>query len=118
MSTQDTETPSHCHRATATPLSLYLIGSVLWRLLVSAHEYPSRTVQVVGIIFDVFAVAALVGLRTHVPKPALFWARPRCRLRPVRDPLHQRCCVVDGAPHVQPAGAVSRHGALRCCASS
>ncbi|MBI2736865.1 MAG: hypothetical protein HYX38_10015 [Rhodospirillales bacterium] len=53
-------------------LAVYLIGSLLWRVLIPAHEYPGSTATWLGIAVDVLAIAGLVGVRAGIPK-ALFW---------------------------------------------
>ena len=53
-------------------LTVYLIGSFLWRVLIPAHEYPGSTATWLGIAVDVLAIVGLVGVRAGIPK-ALFW---------------------------------------------
>jgi hypothetical protein len=53
-------------------LAVYLIGSLLWRVSIPAHEYPGSTATYIGIAVDLLVIAGLVGIRTGVPK-ALFW---------------------------------------------
>lgn len=53
-------------------LAVYLIGSLLWRVLIPAHEYPGRTATWLEIAVDVLVIAGLVGVRAGIPK-ALFW---------------------------------------------
>jgi hypothetical protein len=53
-------------------VSLYLIGTFLWRVLVEAHEYAMRTEQMLTIGLDLLMVIGLFGIRAHGPKP-LFW---------------------------------------------
>lgn len=53
-------------------LAVYLIGSLLWRVFIPAHEYPGSTATWLGIAVDVLAIAGLVGIRAGVPK-TLFW---------------------------------------------
>lgn len=52
-------------------LVVYLIGSLLWRTLIPAHEYPGSTATYLQIAVDLLAVVGLIGIRTGVPK-ALF----------------------------------------------
>jgi hypothetical protein len=49
-----------------------LIGSFLWRVVVTAHEYPGHAEQVMTMLIDLGLVVGLVGMRGRVPKP-LFW---------------------------------------------
>ena len=69
MSDQSSKAPSPivCYG-----LAVYLIGSLLWRVLIPAHEYPGRTATYLEIAVDLLAIAGLVGVRVGVPKP-LFW---------------------------------------------
>lgn len=60
-------------------LSLTLIGTFLWRMLITAHEYPSRTAQMMEIFFDVLCVVGMFGVKTKIPAP-LFWAGLVCGL--------------------------------------
>ncbi|SEP41153.1 hypothetical protein SAMN02990966_05853 [Rhodospirillales bacterium URHD0017] len=53
-------------------LAVYLIGSLLWRVLIPAHEYPGSTALYLGMAVDLLAIIGLVGIRAGVPK-ALFW---------------------------------------------
>ena len=53
-------------------LAVYLIGSLLWRVLIPAHEYPGTTALYTQIAVDVLVIAGLVGVRAGIPK-ALFW---------------------------------------------
>ena len=50
-------------------LSIYLIGKLLWRVLVTAHEFQSRAAVYLGIGFDVLAVIALIALKRQLSKP-------------------------------------------------
>ncbi len=52
-------------------LAIYLIGSLLWRVLIPAHEYPGSTTYI-QIAVDLLAIVGLVGIRAGVPK-GLFW---------------------------------------------
>jgi hypothetical protein len=54
-------------------LACYLIATLLYRALTTAHEYPMRTEQVMTIGLDLLAVVGLTGMRAHGPK-ALYWA--------------------------------------------
>src|SRR5437016_6142490 len=49
-----------------------LIGSFLWRVAVTAHEYQWRTEQVMTMLIDLGLLVGLIGMRDRVPKP-LFW---------------------------------------------
>jgi hypothetical protein len=40
-------------------LAVYVICTFLWRVLVTAHEYPMRSAQVMSILFDLACVIAL-----------------------------------------------------------
>ncbi len=53
-------------------LAIYLIGSLLWRVLIPAHEYPGRTAVYLRLAVDVLVIAGLVGVRARNLK-ALFW---------------------------------------------
>jgi hypothetical protein len=66
-------------------VAFYLICIFLWRFVAPAHEYPSRTLQVVTMAFDLLAVVGLIGLRVQTARSypaddavrtmaaALFW---------------------------------------------
>ena len=47
-------------------VSAYLILTFLWRTLVTAHEYPSRTLQILDLVFDLFAFIGIIGLRSQL----------------------------------------------------
>ncbi len=57
-------------------VTAYLILTFLWRALVTAHEYPGRTSQVMDLIFDFFAFIGILGLRRQLIA-ALPWNDPR-----------------------------------------
>ncbi len=46
--------------------------SFLWRTLTTAHEYPSRAVQMLEMGVDALCLVGLIGLKKLGP-PALFW---------------------------------------------
>ena len=58
-------------------LSLTLIATFLWRALATAHEYPSRSAQMLEIFLDVLCVVGMFGVRSKIPAP-LFWAGLVC----------------------------------------
>jgi hypothetical protein len=49
-------------------LSIYIICSFLYRVLVTAHEYPMRPSQVLTIALDLVGVIALIGLKVQIFK--------------------------------------------------
>jgi len=53
-------------------LCCYLIVSFLYRMLLTAHQYPSRTEQVMTMVLDALCVVGLVGTRANGPR-VLFW---------------------------------------------
>jgi hypothetical protein len=53
-------------------LAWYLIASFLWRALTPAYESPMRAAQVTEIVFDLIALAGLIGMEARISKP-LFW---------------------------------------------
>ena len=53
-------------------LSALLILTFLWRTLTTAHEYLSRTANLLEMGVDALCIAGLIGLRKAGP-PALFW---------------------------------------------
>jgi len=53
-------------------LTVYLIGSFLWRVLIPAHEYAGTSTVYLGIAVDVLAIVGLIAIRAGIPK-ALFW---------------------------------------------
>ncbi|MBV9953951.1 MAG: hypothetical protein JOZ70_01760 [Pseudolabrys sp.] len=50
-------------------ICVMLVGSFLYRVLVTANEYPSRTAQVLEMAVDAALIAGLVGLRRIGPMP-------------------------------------------------
>jgi hypothetical protein len=54
-------------------LSVTLIGSFLWRVLTPAHEWPSRTVQIMQMTFDVGMIVGLFGMRKTRGANPLLW---------------------------------------------
>ena len=59
-------------RITFMLLCVYLILSLLWRLFVPAHEYPSRTAMIIDMIIDAGVIFGLFVARRDGPQ-ALFW---------------------------------------------
>jgi hypothetical protein len=59
-------------RAVSLILAWYLIASFLWRALTPAHEYPLLAAQVAEIVFDLIALAGLIGMEARISRP-LFW---------------------------------------------
>ncbi|MGD9768641.1 MAG: hypothetical protein AB7U62_13445 [Pseudolabrys sp.] len=53
-------------------LCAYLILTLLWRLFVPAHEYPSRHAMILDMVVDGAVILGLIGQRTKGPT-ALFW---------------------------------------------
>lgn len=53
-------------------LCAYLILTLLWRVFVPAHEYPSRHAMILDMVVDGAAILGLIGLRSKGPN-ALFW---------------------------------------------
>lgn len=47
-------------------VAAYLILTFLWRALVTAHEYPGRTSQIIDIVVDLFAFVGIIGLRSQL----------------------------------------------------
>jgi uncharacterized membrane protein AbrB (regulator of aidB expression) len=58
-------------------LSLTLIATFLYRTLTAAHEYPSRSTQILAISLDVMCVIGMFGVKAKIPA-ALFWAGLVC----------------------------------------
>jgi hypothetical protein len=56
-----------------------LIGSLGYRLLTAAHEYPMRTEQVMTMVLDALLVIGVIGMRARIGK-ALFWVAFICGL--------------------------------------
>jgi nicotinamide riboside transporter PnuC len=55
-------------------LSVYLIGTFLWRTLTKAHESPLRTMQLMTMGLDAVAIIGLIGLNARLSKAKpLFW---------------------------------------------
>lgn len=55
-------------------ISVVLIGTLLYRVVAVAHEYPMRTAQVMTMLFDAGMILGIIGMK---PKEgglaALFW---------------------------------------------
>jgi hypothetical protein len=49
-----------------------LIAQFSWNLFATAHEYPSRTEQVMTMTFDFLLIVGLFAYRHAMPQP-LFW---------------------------------------------
>lgn len=47
-------------------ICFFLIAQLLWRLFVVAHEYPSRSAQVLEMVLDAMMVAGIFGLRSQL----------------------------------------------------
>jgi hypothetical protein len=76
----DNTLPPHRRQRTIALLAASLmIGLFLLRTLTAAHEYPSRTEQIMEIVFDLGMFVGLIALRAQVPKP-LFWIALVCGL--------------------------------------
>jgi hypothetical protein len=69
--TQSAETSGRS-RIIGIVLPCYLIGTFLYNLLVTAHEYPMRTEQVLTVALNVLALLGLLGVKASIPRP-LFW---------------------------------------------
>ena len=63
---------SGSNRTVALLLAGYLIFEFLWRMLVSANEYPTRGYQIFTMLLDAGCVAVLISLRARIPN-WLFW---------------------------------------------
>lgn len=74
MSDGSTTTPANekSLRIIGYVLSLTLIATFLWRTLTTAHEYPSRSAQVLEMSLDVLCVVGMFGIKSRIPAP-LFW---------------------------------------------
>ena len=53
-------------------LTVYLIGSFLWRVFIPAHEYAGTSTVYLGIAVDELAIVGLIAIRAGIPN-ALFW---------------------------------------------
>jgi hypothetical protein len=60
-------------------LAALLILTFLWRVLTPAHEYLSRTAQMLQMGIDAVCIVGLIAIRKIGP-PALFWAALICGL--------------------------------------
>ncbi len=49
-------------------ICVLLIGNFLWRMLVTANEYPPRSVQVMEMVIDAAMVIGLFGVRKAGPQ--------------------------------------------------
>ena len=75
MSTQQTGTPAAPNRnfTLMVILSIYLIGTFLWRALAPAHEYPMRPEQLMEMGVDLMCIVGLVGVKTQLSKGTLLF---------------------------------------------
>src|ERR1043165_39118 len=48
---------------------VYLIGSLLWRVLTPAHEYPGRFSTYLDLAVDALVIAALFSIRAKLAPP-------------------------------------------------
>ena len=72
MSDRSGAPPGGMGRAMPLVVAWILIGSLLWHVVVAAHEYQMRTEQVMTMLIDLGLVIGLIGMRDRVPMP-LFW---------------------------------------------
>jgi uncharacterized membrane protein len=49
-------------------ICILLIGNFLWRMIVTADEYPPRSVQILGMVIDAGMIAGLIGIRKSGPQ--------------------------------------------------
>ena len=70
MTTQPTTTPDNTKRNTMLFYlgSVLLIGNFLFRMLVTADEYPGRTAMYLQMAVDALLIAGLVGVRKSGPQ--------------------------------------------------
>ena len=55
-------------------ISLYLIGTLIYRVLVPAHSYPLRHMQVLTMALDAGMIVGLFGLKSKLTTMrTLFW---------------------------------------------
>ena len=65
MTDQQAENPNNTKqmRIVFYLLSIMLIGNFLYRMGVTANEYPGRTVQVMEMVLDAASIVGLIGTR-------------------------------------------------------
>src|SRR4051812_30530312 len=60
-------------------MSLYLIGTLIYRVLVPAHQYPLRHMQFMTMAFDLGVIVGLVALKSKLTtRRTLFWIALCC----------------------------------------
>ena len=70
----DTPEPFNRNGLIFLAVSVYLIGTLAYRVFVPAHESPLRTGQLMSIGLDLACFAGLVAIKKHVPGWwVLFW---------------------------------------------
>lgn len=72
MDTPQTHTTGNANGLVAILLPCLLIGSFVWKVLIPAHEFPMRTLQVMTMTFDLIMLMGLFALKRSMPAP-LFW---------------------------------------------
>jgi hypothetical protein len=94
-------------------MSLYLIGTLIYRVLLPAHSYPLRNMQLMTMALDLGVIVGLCALKSKLTTMrTLFWIVLGLRHRPVCDPPHQRRGLVDRAPDLSNGGRVRGAGAF------
>ena len=71
MTDQPAAKPAKQHPAIFYLLCVLLVGNFLWRLTVTAQEYPLRTAQILQMVIDAAMIVGLIGIRKSGPQ-ALF----------------------------------------------
>ena len=77
MTDQPAPQSAKMHPALFYLLSVMLIGTFLWRMTITAQEYPSRTALYLELVIDAAMVVGLIGIRKSGPQ-ALFIAALIC----------------------------------------
>jgi uncharacterized membrane protein len=68
MTDQPAPASSKTHPAIFYMLCVLLIGTFLWRMTITATEYPVRSAQVLEMAIDAGLIAGLIGIRKSGPQ--------------------------------------------------
>jgi hypothetical protein len=68
MTDQPAPKAANFHPALFYLISLMLIGTFLWRVTITATEYPMRTAQVLEMVIDAAMIVGLFAIRKSGPQ--------------------------------------------------
>jgi hypothetical protein len=68
MTDQPAAKKANFHPALFYLISVLLIGTFLWRMTVTATEYPPRSSQILEMVIDAAMIVGLIGIRKSGPQ--------------------------------------------------